>query len=74
MELKAVTDWLLGLKNGGQVFKIFVDLHSFGQLWLYPYSYANETVAVLPDLLDVVSVQVHSIESLPYILLKILDE
>ncbi|XP_022091334.1 carboxypeptidase B-like [Acanthaster planci] len=33
-----VTDWLLNLKKS-QTFMIHVDVHSFSQYWVYPYSY-----------------------------------
>ncbi|XP_038073658.1 carboxypeptidase B-like [Patiria miniata] len=52
VELKQVTDWLLGLKNGGQQFMIHVDVHSYSQYWVYPYSYTYSSTAKVPDLAD----------------------
>ncbi|XP_022091299.1 carboxypeptidase A2-like [Acanthaster planci] len=39
-ELQLVTNWLLNLKKS-QTFMIHVDVHSYGQYWVYPYSYTS---------------------------------
>ncbi|XP_022091251.1 carboxypeptidase B-like [Acanthaster planci] len=47
-EIKSVKNWLLNLKKS-QTFMIHVDVHSYGQYWVYPYSYINSQYAKTED-------------------------
>ncbi|XP_022091295.1 carboxypeptidase B-like [Acanthaster planci] len=39
-ELSGLTTWLLGLKAAGQPFHMHMDVHAYGQYWLYPWGYS----------------------------------
>ncbi|XP_038073657.1 carboxypeptidase B-like [Patiria miniata] len=39
-ELSGLTNWLLGLKAAGKPFHLHMDVHAYGQYWLYPWGYS----------------------------------
>ncbi|XP_070578452.1 carboxypeptidase B-like [Ptychodera flava] len=48
-EVRVITDYLKDLKNSGRDIVIFIDVHSYGQLWLTPYAYTRNYVPSEPD-------------------------
>ncbi|XP_038059894.1 carboxypeptidase B-like [Patiria miniata] len=51
VEIKGVVDYLTGLKNSGRQIKMFIDWHSYSQLWLAPWSFSS-TEPYPPDYFD----------------------
>ncbi|XP_070578451.1 carboxypeptidase B-like [Ptychodera flava] len=48
-EVRVVTDYLKNLKSSGRDIALFLDFHSYGQIWLTPYSFTGNFVPPEPD-------------------------
>ncbi|ODN78617.1 hypothetical protein L202_04216 [Cryptococcus amylolentus CBS 6039] len=51
VETRAVADWLESKKAEGVIIKSFVDLHSYGQLFMFPYAHSCDDFPVDAEML-----------------------
>ncbi|XP_033123520.1 carboxypeptidase B-like [Anneissia japonica] len=43
IEVRSVTEYMTNLVNSGEDIRVFIDFHSYGQMWMSPWGYTENS-------------------------------